>query len=141
MSLISRSTRTRSPMSRIRISAFQNAHNHGVTTNPNHAHRITTGSHSHAIPLDLVNPSAGEPDQRRGVRFGLAGGQRTDTAGNLGGNTDTAGNLGGFTDTQQPGVGVNASGTGLSTTQNVGSGVALNIVPQYVALNFIIRFQ
>ena len=34
-----------------------------------------------------------------------------------------------------------AAGTGLSTTQNVGSGAPMSIVPPYVAVNFIIRYQ
>ena len=44
-------------------------------------------------------------------------------------------------DTQQPAVGVNPNGTSLSTTQALGSGSAMSIVPSYVAVNFIIRFQ
>ena len=118
--------------------AYQNAHSHVIVTG-NHAHGITTGSHSHAIPLDLVNPSAGGLTNG-GASFGLAGGQRTDTAGNLGGNTDTAGNLGGYTDTQQPGVGIDAAGTGIGI-QNAGGGAGHNNMPPYVGVNFIIRFQ
>lgn len=115
------------------------AHNHTIVTG-NHSHGITTGSHSHAIPFDLVNPSASGLTSG-GASFGLAGGQRTDTAGNLGGNTDTAGNLGGYTDTQSSGVSLNASGTGLSTTNNVGSGAAFNVVPHYITVNVAIRYQ
>ena len=120
-------------------SAFQNAHNHGITTG-NHGHTIVTGAHTHTVPNNVVVGS-GSGLTNGGASFSLQGNPTTSTAGNLGGNTDTAGNLGGYTDTQTPGVGVYASGTGLSTTQNVGGGVALSIVPKYVALNFIIRFQ
>lgn len=122
-------------------SAQQNAHNHVITTN-NHGHNIHTGSHSHAIPLDLVNPSAGGLTNG-GASFGLAGGQRTDTAGDLGGYTDTAGNLGGYTDTQTPGVGVNANYANINgnTTDPTGSGAAFNVVPPYVTINVAIRYQ
>ena len=120
-------------------SAFQNAHNHGITTG-NHAHVITTGSHAHTVQQWGTGGGVavrGDAPSYFQQNTTVA----TSTVGNLGGNTDTAGNLGGYTDTQQPGVGIDASGTGLSTTQNVGSGAALSIVPKYVALNFIIRFQ
>jgi microcystin-dependent protein len=127
--------------------AYQNAHSHNIVTG-NHAHGITTGSHSHAIPLDLVNPSAGGLTSG-GASFGLASGQRTDTAGNLGGNTDTAGNLGGYTDTQQPGVGIYGAATGISiygagtgvSIGNAGSGGAHNNMPPYLVVGFIIRYQ
>ena len=120
-------------------SASQNAHNHVVTTG-NHSHTLSTGGHAHSgVATGLTGPGTGS------IAGGVGGGNlqmgNTSTAGNLGGNTDTAGNLGGNTDTQQPGVTVNASGTGLSTTQNAGSGSAISIVPSYVALNFIIRYQ
>lgn len=36
---------------------------------------------------------------------------------------------------------LNASGTGLSTTQNAGGGGAHNNMPPFIGLNFIIRFQ
>jgi microcystin-dependent protein len=116
----------------------QSPHSHAIVTG-SHSHSISTGSHSHAIPYDLVNPSASGLTSG-GASFGLASGQRTDTAGDLGGSTSTQGSLGGSTDTQQPGVGVAASGTGLSATQNVGSGTPLSITPPFIALNFIIRF-
>jgi microcystin-dependent protein len=114
--------------------ASQGGHNHTIVTG-NHAHSITTGSHAHS---GVVVPGGT-------FSLGQAGWStspgNTSTVGNLGGNTDTAGNLGGYTDVQQPGVTINASGTGLSTTQNAGSGTPLSVVPPYVALNYIIRFR
>ena len=115
------------------------AHAHGIATG-GHSHAITTGSHSHAIPLDLVNPSGGGLTSGGGS-FSLASGQRTDTAGNLGGSTDTAGNLGGNTDTQTSGISLNASGTGLSATNAAGGGAAHNNLPPYQQINFVIRYQ
>ena len=120
-------------------SASQNAHNHAITTGP-HAHAITTGAHAHS------GVGVGISGAGTGNIAGVAGGGglqmgNTSTAGNLGGNTDTVGNLGGNTDTQQPGVTVAASGTGLSTTQNAGSGAPFNVVPPFFAVNIIIRYQ
>jgi microcystin-dependent protein len=123
------------------------AHNHGVNqwahahniATGGHSHGITTGSHSHSLSSQVLTPSGGG---NAGAAAGWAFTSVTTSAvGNLGGNTDTAGNLGGNSDTQTSGISLNASGTGLSTTQNVGSGAAMNIVPSYVALNFIIRYQ
>jgi microcystin-dependent protein len=116
------------------------AHNHGITTG-NHAHGITTGSHSHGLTqaVGLSYTTSGGAGAQT-VTAG-AGPIRTDTAGNLGGNTDTAGNLGGNTDTQTSSISIQASGTGLSTTQNVGSGAAHNNLPPYAGVNFIIRYQ
>jgi microcystin-dependent protein len=41
----------------------------------------------------------------------------------------------------QPAITVNASGTGLSTTNNAGGGGAHNNLPPYLAINFIVRYQ
>jgi microcystin-dependent protein len=124
------------------------AHNHGVNQS-SHSHAIATGSHSHAITTGahahsgvatgLSGPGTGS------IAGGVGGGNlqmgNTSTAGNLGGNTDTAGNLGGNTDTQTSGVSLSASGTGLSTTQNAGSGAAFNVMPPFLAVYFAVRYQ
>jgi microcystin-dependent protein len=119
--------------------AYQTAHSHGITTG-SHAHGLTTNPHAHGSSLLRFVGTGGA--------FGIAGGGNsnvsagnTDNAGNIGGNSDTAGNLGGNTDAQAPAVGVNASGTGLSTTQNAGGGAAHNNMPPWLAVNFIIKFQ
>jgi microcystin-dependent protein len=117
--------------------AQQNAHSHVIVTG-NHAHGITTGGHAHGASLARFVGSGGNLGVTSGPNITTG---NTDAVGNLGGNTDTAGNLGGYTDTQAPAVGVNASGTGLSTTQNAGGGAAHNNLPPYVGINFIIRYQ
>ena len=141
------------------------AHNHGVNQWA-HAHAIATGGHSHAIHTGSHNhtvPNAATFTAGAGLAGGtgaVQGNQTTSTAGDLGGNTDTAGNLGGNTDTQTSAIslavsGTNlagtaainanvslaASGTNLSTTQNTGSGAGFNVIPPFVCLNFIIRYQ
>ena len=116
--------------------ASQGAHAHAIATGA-HAHAIHTGAHAHSGVAVGLTASGGA------IQGGAPGNLQmgnTSTAGDLGGNTDTAGNLGGNTDTQQPGVTVNASGTGLSTTQNAGGGAAHNNLPPYVGINFIIRY-
>jgi microcystin-dependent protein len=120
-------------------SAYQSPHNHGITTG-GHSHTIFTGAHTHTVPNNVVVGS-GSGLTNGGASFSLQGNPTTSTAGNLGGNTDTAGNLGGITDTQAPGVGINAAGTGLSTTVSVGSGAAHNNLPPFLTINFIVRYQ
>jgi microcystin-dependent protein len=115
------------------------AHAHNIATGA-HAHGITTGSHAHTvqqwgtgggIAVRGDTPSYFQQNTTVG----------TSTVGNLGGNTDTAGNLGGNTDTQTSGISIQVSGTGLSTTNNAGGGAAFNVVPPFLAVNFIIRFR
>jgi microcystin-dependent protein len=116
--------------------AQQNAHAHNVATG-SHAHSVSTGAHSHGGVLVSSGVTGGAP---AGIGFvGNVG--NTAGVGDLGGSTSTVGNLGGNTDTQQPAVGVNASGTGLSTTQSTGSGTPLPVVPPYLTINFIVRYQ
>jgi microcystin-dependent protein len=114
--------------------AQQNGHAHVIATG-GHAHAIHTGSHAHSgVVVPGGTFSLGQPGWTTSPG-------NTSTVGDLGGNTDTAGNLGGETDTQQPAVGVNASGTNLSTTNNTGSGAAFNVVPSFMAVNYAIRYQ
>ena len=118
------------------------AHNHGVNQWA-HSHAIATGNHSHNVLAhahgsNLVKQGAGSAGLYPGGGFSIAGAGNTDTAGS---STDTAGNLGGNTDAQTSAISLGASGTGLSTTQNAGSGAALSIVPPFIAINFIIRYM
>ena len=114
--------------------AQQNPHAHAIATGA-HAHNIHTGSHAHSgVVVPGGTFSLGQPGWTTSPG-------NTSTVGDLGGFTDTAGNLGGNTDTQQPAVGVNASGTNLSTTNNAGSGAAFNVVPPFMAVNVAIRYQ
>jgi microcystin-dependent protein len=115
------------------------SHSHVITTG-SHSHTLTTGSHSHGLTQTVglsYTTSGGAGSQT--VTAG-AGPIRTDTVGNLGGTADTVGNLGGGTDTATSGISIQAVGTGITTTQNVGSGTPLNVVPSYQALTYIIRF-
>ena len=96
-----------------------------------HSHNLIIGSHSHTFAEWSTNSS------------GIGTAVRADTA-NYWQTYQTASTstqaLGGNTDTQTPPVGVNPQGTGLSTTQNTGGGAAINVIPPFVALNFIIRY-
>ena len=126
--------------------ASQDAHAHVISTG-SHAHVIATGGHSHAIHTGSHNhtvPNAATFTAGAGLAGGTGAvqgnqttstagdlGGNTDAVGNLGGNTDTAGNLGGSTDTRTPNV----------YTGNTGSGTPLSVVPPFLAINFIIRYQ
>ena len=114
------------------------AHAHGISTG-GHSHTISTGGHDHGPSLLKFVGAGGT----QGVGFSpnnvVTG--RTDAVGNLGGNTDFAGNLGGGTDVQSSAISIQLSGTGLSTTNNAGSGVPMSIVPMYVALHFLMKYQ
>ena len=108
------------------------AHSH-TAYQSGHSHNLIIGSHSHTFAEWSTNSSG--TGVACSFRCVLTIRQTYQTA-----NTSTVA-LGGNTDTQTPPVGVNANGTGLSTTQNTGSGAAMSIIPSYVALNFIIRFR
>lgn len=100
------------------------AHNHGVNVNQS-PHTHTDSGHAHNIHEPSVNfPGGGVAS---GTGWGWIDQNTSPGVANIqGANANVS-------------VSLNASGTGLSTTQNVGSGAAMSIVPQYVALNFIIR--
>ncbi len=110
------------------------AHAHAIATG-NHQHNIHTGSHNHTVGT-VVSTGSGATNGGAVWSFGTA---TTSTAGDLGGYTDVAGNLGGNTDAQTSSISLVASGTGLSTTQNAGSGAAHNNMPPYLVVGFIIR--
>lgn len=114
------------------------AHNHSISTGA-HNHSISTGGHSHSLSAQVLTPNAGG-NATAGAGWAFTS-QTAAAVGDLGGSTSTAGNLGGNTDTQTSGISIQASGTGLSTTNAAGSGAAMSIIPSYVAINFIIRYQ
>ena len=116
-------------------SVNQWSHSHGIATG-GHSHTISTGSHSHGVLLANAGATGGVP-----AGVGNVGNPVTASYGDLGGSTNVVGNLGGNTDAQGSNISINASGTGLSTTNANGGGAALSIIPQFIALNFIIRFQ
>ena len=120
------------------------AHNHGVNQWA-HSHG-DGGGHAHSASQDAHNHSVSI-----GGSWGYGFGANVPPSplvqtGSTGMTTSTAqpnvyvGAAHVSLDTQTSGISLNASGTGLSTTQNVGSGSPISIVPSYVALNFIIKF-
>ena len=144
-------------------------HSHNIVTG-GHGHNIHTGGHSHGLDHQVAT-SAGGGQVAPQVGGWLITNVRTDTAGDLGGYCDSAGNLGGYTDAQyanvgntdnrQPGVYAdnrqpavhvstdvaNIPNTDWQTTAITatataqGGGAPMSIVPSYVAVSFIIRYQ
>jgi microcystin-dependent protein len=131
---------------------------------PSHAHTITDVSHNHGVnqwshthtDSGHGHPGSSQSPHAHGVTIGGSWGY------GYGPNVPPsplvqAGSTGMTTDTQQPavsiaaasigalstatsGVSLNASGTGLSTTNAAGSGTPISIIPKYVAINFIIKY-
>jgi hypothetical protein len=119
------------------------AHNHGLNQSPHghpdpgHSHGVNDGGHSHNVhipgsfgfgiggtfPSPLVNSG--------GLDIGTS---------SSGANISIQG-AGADLQTAVANITINPSGTGLSTTNANGSGTAMSIVPSYVALNFIIKYQ
>lgn len=120
------------------------AHTHGasqpahVHPDPGHGHGASAAQapHSHDLGGDTIN-TAGGGLTPGGSAFGL-GGRTSDTQQPAVSISITAATTG--LQAAQPAITVAASGTGLSTTQNVGSGTPVNTVPPFQALNFIIRY-
>lgn len=111
--------------------ASQPAHNHG---DAGHSHGASQDPHAHTVPNVPLFTAGGGVAGGSGAQLGN---QTTSSAQpNVSVGTGYANLFG-----AQPAVNVNPSGTGLSTTQNIGSGAAMTILPQYLVLNFIIRFQ
>jgi microcystin-dependent protein len=108
----------------------QTPHGHGVS-DPGHAH--TTVAHAHTG----VARQTGTPNILAGEGAPTLQASSTDTA-NVAVNAAATG-----IDIQvnDASIGINASGTGLSTTQSIGGGVALPIMPPFVAVQFIIRYR
>ena len=114
------------------------AHNHGVNQSPHghgdpgHSHGVNDPGHAHG---------GGVHDGGARNTGGLA--PQSETLG----PTDAAGTgisiQVGYTGLQaaDANISLNASGTGLSTTQNTGGGAAHNNLPPYLQINFIIRYQ
>jgi microcystin-dependent protein len=109
----------------------QSVHGHG---DPGHTHGVNDPGHAHTVPRVLLGSGVN-------IEPGSGFNQVTDS-----GTTSNASNI----SIQAAGTGIqpananislNASGTGLSTTQSIGSGAAFNVVPPYITINFIIRYQ
>ena len=117
------------------------AHNHGVNQwahshgdGGGHAHSASQDPHSHTVSNVALGSGV---NIQPGSGFNQTGTLPTSTAQ----PNVYVGAAHVSLDTQTSGISLNASGTGLSTTQNTGSGAAFNVVPPFVALNFIIRYQ
>jgi microcystin-dependent protein len=115
------------------------AHNHGVNQSPHghpdagHGHGVNEAPHSHTV----ANVALGS-----GVN--IQPGSGFNQVGTLG----TSANVTGISvqtgaaniQAANANISLDASGTGLSTTNNTGSGTPLSVTPPFLALNFIIKF-
>ena len=98
-------------------------HTHGVT-DPQHYHQ---GSYNNAGTTLFTPVGGGEAIQPGPTNYAATGISINGAVTNL--------------QAAQPAITVNASGTGLSTTQNVGSGTPIPTVPPWLAIYFIVRYQ
>jgi microcystin-dependent protein len=114
------------------------AHNHGVNQYY-HDHSYSQSPHNHPDPSHThsVGNQNTVPAGPGGVNVAWTGGGNT---GASGANLQPANaniNFVGVTSA----ISLNASGTGLSTTQNAGGGAAHENRPPFLAINMIIKFQ
>jgi microcystin-dependent protein len=114
--------------------ATQPAHTH---PDPGHTHSASEAAHSHGSNLMRFTGGSGQP-----LGIGSGGNSNVNY-----GNSDAAqpaitvnGALAGL-QAAQPAVTVTAAFSNINTTQAVGSGAPINIVPLFCAVNFIIRYQ
>jgi microcystin-dependent protein len=120
-------------------SIAQTPHNHG---DPGHAHGVNDGGHAH---------SGSVPFQSTGAGFGqFLPPSPAQSGGATGFNTSVSGTgisiQGSGTGIQAAYANINgnvttSAGTGINATGTSGSGAAMSIVPPYIELNFIIRYQ
>jgi microcystin-dependent protein len=115
--------------------SYQDVHAHVITTG-NHQHNIVTGNHAHTVQTVIASGS-GATNGGAVWSFGTA---TTTTAGDLGGYTTVYGNLGGTADNRQPPIHIDTQQPAV-TVAAAGSGTPFNVVPPFVALNYIVRFQ
>jgi len=116
------------------------AHNHGVNQSPHahgdpgHTHGVSDPGHQHTV----ANVALGSGTNiQPGAGFNQVGTLGTSVNG-TGVSIQAAGT---GIQAANANVSLNASGTGLSTTQVVGSGTPMSIIPSYVAINLIIKFR
>jgi microcystin-dependent protein len=114
------------------------AHNHSINQSahlhpdPGHTHGVSDPGHAHSAQVSFP----------AGVNFQAGSGFTPVTANtSINGTGISIQGAGTGIQAANANISLNASGTGLSTTQSVGSGTPLSVVPPYVALNYIIRFQ
>jgi microcystin-dependent protein len=108
----------------------QAPHGHG---DPGHAHGVNDPGHAHGGVM--VPTGAGY--------FSLGVNTPEITQGNTGGSATgiTIQAAGTGIQAANANISLNASGTGLSTTQNAGGGAAHNNLPPFLTINFIVRYQ
>jgi microcystin-dependent protein len=113
----------------------QSVHNHG---DPGHAHGAGSSyqdAHNHTVTNTISNPPGGLTNG--GASFGLTTTTTSTAQPALHVAIDIAGT---GIQAANANVSLNASGTGLSTTQNAGGGAAHENRPPFLAINFIVRF-
>ena len=96
---------------------------------PPHAHSITDVSHTHVASQPAHTHATGNGD------VVISGTGLTPGGNNFALQAQLP------LSTAQPTITVNPSGTGLSTTNNTGSGTPVPTVPPFISMNFIIRYQ
>jgi microcystin-dependent protein len=138
------------------ISAAQMpVHAHGVS-DPEHAHNIYDPEHIHGVGDPTHTHGASQDAHTHGgVGVGISGAGTGSIAGAVGGGNLQMGNSGGasannvyiagagtgiYLGYAATGIGVYASSTNISI-QNAGGGAPITVVPTYVAVPYIIRFQ
>ena len=115
-------------------------HGHAVDQTPHahtdsgHTHGVNENPHLHGSNLVRSGPGSAGISAPGGLT--IAGAGNTDTASTGISIQSGAANI----TANNANIGIEASGTNLSTTQAVGSGTALDVVPPFVCLNFIIKF-
>jgi microcystin-dependent protein len=111
----------------------QTPHNHG---DPTHTHGASQPAHSHTY----AGPVTGVGGLSAGGSFAGIQSETTSAAQPpITVNASATGIQAAYANIN--GNATDPSGTGLSTTQNTGSGAAFNVVPPFAAVNFIIRYQ
>jgi microcystin-dependent protein len=119
------------------------AHNHGINqtahfhavNDPTHTHPVSDPTHVHGLPANAafgIGPGSPSP---------LIAGSGTNTAPAATGISISAAATGLTVLPNNATLSLNASGTGLSATQNVGGDAAHNNIPPFACFNFIIRYQ
>lgn len=131
------------------------AHAHPIT-DVGHNHSVNQSPHGHSDQGHGHDPAGSYQDAHNHTYMGPGGGGAWYYTSSAYGLQALNGNY--LTGSAQPGlhinigtgyanispananISVNASGTGLFTTQNAGGGAAHSIMPPFLALNFIIRY-
>ncbi|WP_175835940.1 hypothetical protein [Burkholderia multivorans] len=107
-------------------------HNHGVN-DPGHAHGVNDPGHAHGFSVIAYNTDSGGQGALTGGSNNISwDGQFNGTTNGSGTGISIAGS--------GTGIWLNGSGTGISI-QNSGSGQAMNIIPPYYALCYVMKIS